>query len=193
MGRALPLAAVALVVGFGCSDGPDDAGDPAPGFARVQAEIDARDRDDPIPRLDLAVRGPARRDKVTLSQAEWKRRLTPARYAILRDGGTETPGGSPLLKEGRAGVFRCAACDDPLFPSDAKYDSGTGWPSFVRPVAAGTLWYRLDRAGGLRRVEILCARCDGHLGHVFDDGPTGRGGLRYCMNGDALTFRPASP
>jgi peptide-methionine (R)-S-oxide reductase len=124
---------------------------------------------------------------VSYSEAEWRRRLTPAQFRILRQKDTEVPGSSPLLKEHRRGTFLCAADGNPLFASNTKFESGTGWPSFWQPLGGGVLT-STDFAAGYPRTEVHCARCGGHLGHVFDDGPRPTG-KRYCMNGDALTFR----
>ncbi|ABD24669.1 Protein-methionine-S-oxide reductase [Novosphingobium aromaticivorans DSM 12444] len=123
------------------------------------------------------------------SDAEWRRLLTPEQYYILREAGTERPFTSPLLKEKRKGAFVCAADGNALFASGTKFESGTGWPSFWRPLprAVGT---SSDRTLGMVRTEVHCSQCGGHLGHVFDDGPPPTG-LRYCINGDALKFRPA--
>ena len=124
---------------------------------------------------------------VSYSEAEWRRRLTPAQFRILRDKGTEPPGSSSLNKEHRSGTFVCAADDNPLFSSRTKFDSGTGWPSFYRPLprAVGT---SRDWDIGVPRTEVHCARCGGHLGHRFEDGPPPTG-LRYCINGVALAFK----
>ncbi len=124
-----------------------------------------------------------------LTDAEWRARLSPEQYAILRQHATERPFTHPLNKEKRKGVFACAGCGQPLFASATKYDSGTGWPSFWRPLpgATGT---SVDHLLGYARTEVHCARCGGHLGHVFGDGPKPTG-QRYCMNGGALSFRPA--
>jgi peptide-methionine (R)-S-oxide reductase len=121
--------------------------------------------------------------------ADWRRLLTPAQYDVLRQHGTERPFSSPLDHEKRKGTFACAGCDLPLFASETKFDSGTGWPSFYRPLpdAVGT---SEDRSYFMQRTEVHCRRCGGHLGHVFDDGPPPTG-LRYCMNGVALKFTPA--
>ncbi|MBR1219737.1 peptide-methionine (R)-S-oxide reductase MsrB [Bradyrhizobium sp. U87765 SZCCT0131] len=128
--------------------------------------------------------------EVTRTPEEWRRQLTPAQYNILREHGTERPYTSPLNKEHRKGTFTCAGCDLPLFASETKFDSGTGWPSFYQPLpdAVGTTE---DRSFMMTRTEVHCRRCGGHLGHVFDDGPKPTG-LRYCMNGLSLSFRPAN-
>jgi peptide-methionine (R)-S-oxide reductase len=120
--------------------------------------------------------------------AEWRKQLTPAQYSVLRGHGTERPGSSPLNREKRKGTFVCAACALPLFSSDTKYESGTGWPSFWQPLP-DAIATTTDRLLIMARTEVHCRRCGGHLGHVFDDGPKPTG-LRYCMNGVSLDFRP---
>jgi peptide-methionine (R)-S-oxide reductase len=127
--------------------------------------------------------------EISYSDEEWRRRLTPEQYYVLREHGTERAGTSPLDREKRAGTFVCAGCELPLFPSETKYDSGTGWPSFWEPLdnAIGT---SVDRSLFMTRIEVHCRRCGGHLGHVFEDGPPPTG-LRYCMNGVAMKFIPA--
>ena len=127
--------------------------------------------------------------EITRSPQDWRKALGPQRYAVLREASTERPGTSPLLNEHRKGVFACAGCGLPLFASQTKFDSGTGWPSFYQPLPRAVAT-KTDRAFGMARTEVLCRRCGGHLGHVFDDGPRPTG-LRYCMNGLALVFRPA--
>jgi peptide-methionine (R)-S-oxide reductase len=129
--------------------------------------------------------------EIEKTDAEWRAQLTPQQYEILRKEGTERPWSSPLLKEHRKGTFACAGCDLPLFSSETKFESGTGWPSFYQPLddAVGTT---ADRTFGMLRTEVHCRRCGGHLGHVFEDGPKPTG-LRYCMDGFALVFHPASP
>ena len=126
--------------------------------------------------------------EVSYTDAEWRARLTPEQYRILRKEGTERAGSSPLNKEHRAGTFACAGCALPLFSSKTKFDSGTGWPSFWQPLehAVDTLE---DRSFGMTRTAVNCGNCGGHLGHVFDDGPRPTG-LRYCMNGVAMNFTP---
>ncbi|HWU04538.1 MAG TPA: peptide-methionine (R)-S-oxide reductase MsrB [Novosphingobium sp.] len=126
---------------------------------------------------------------VHYTEAEWRLRLTPAQFAILRQKATERPYTSPLLKEHRKGVFACAADGNALFETRTKFDSGTGWPSFWAPLP-GAVGTSIDHDIGEARTEVHCARCGGHLGHVFDDGPPPTG-KRYCMNGAAMVFRPA--
>ena len=128
--------------------------------------------------------------EVTKTDAEWHAILSDAAYNVLRKEGTEYPGTSPLLNEHRKGVFACAGCDLPLYSSETKFDSGTGWPSFWQeiPNAVGKT---VDRSLGMTRTEVHCRRCGGHLGHVFDDGPPPTG-LRHCINGVALSFKPAA-
>jgi len=132
---------------------------------------------------------PAIKFQVTHTPAEWRRMLGARRFAVLREAATEPPFSSPLLKEHRKGLFVCAGCGLPLFSSATKFESGTGWPSFWKPLG-GAVFTRADRSLGMLRTEVLCRRCGGHLGHVFDDGPKPTG-LRYCMNGLALGFRAA--
>jgi peptide-methionine (R)-S-oxide reductase len=130
----------------------------------------------------------AKQFEFSLDEAEWRSRLTKEQYYVLRDHGTERAGTSPLDKEKRAGTFACAGCGQPLFNSDTKFNSGTGWPSFYDPLAAA-VGTSVDRSFFMKRTEVHCARCGGHLGHVFEDGPKPTG-LRYCMNGVSLKFEP---
>jgi peptide-methionine (R)-S-oxide reductase len=128
------------------------------------------------------------RFEIEKSDEEWRRTLTPEQYTVLRGHGTERPGSCALLHEKRAGTFACAGCGLPLFVADRKFESGTGWPSFFSPLD-GALGSTVDRSLGMARTEVHCSRCGGHLGHVFEDGPPPTG-LRYCINGVALTFTP---
>ena len=132
---------------------------------------------------------PALHFAVNHTPAEWKKMLGPQRFAILRGAATERPFSSPLNKEHRRGIFTCAGCARPLFNSATKFESGTGWPSFWKPLARAIVT-RADKSLMMARTEVLCERCGGHLGHVFDDGPKPTG-LRYCINGLALRFRAA--
>jgi len=144
-------------------------------------------------RFDSAAQAHAADDanfEVHHSDAEWRALLTPAQYATLREEATERPFSSPLDHEMRRGTFACAGCALPLFSSGTKYDSHTGWPSFWQPLP-NAVAKRIDTTLGMQRDEVHCRRCGGHLGHVFDDGPPPTG-LRYCMNGVALTFSPVS-
>ena len=142
-------------------------------FALSSNTPDQREADFPFKRTD----------------AQWREQLGPEAYAILRKAGTEPPYSSPLLKEHRSGIFACAGCAAPLYASATKYDSRTGWPSFW-DVLPGRIVKRQDFKIGIPRTETVCANCGGHLGHVFEDGPKPTG-LRYCMNGLALSFQPA--
>ncbi len=128
-------------------------------------------------------------DVATLDEAGWRARLTPEQFRVLRQHGTERAGTSPLNAEKRPGAFACAGCGAKLFDADTKFDSGTGWPSFFAPLE-GAVGTTTDRKFFMTRTEVHCARCGGHLGHVFPDGPRPTG-LRYCMNGVAMRFEPA--
>lgn len=125
-------------------------------------------------------------EKIVKTKAQWRAELSREQYEILREKGTERPFSHPGFEKGD-GVFRCAGCGAVLFETDAKYDSGCGWPSFTAPIDTAAVTEHEDLSYNMRRTEILCARCDGHLGHVFDDGP-GPDGLRYCINGAVLDF-----
>jgi peptide-methionine (R)-S-oxide reductase len=127
-------------------------------------------------------------EKVKKTEAEWKEQLSPEQYKIVREKGTEAPFTSPLNDEKSEGTFKCVACGQPLFSSDAKFDSGTGWPSFDAPMGDEAVETEADNSMFMRRTEVLCSKCDAHLGHVFDDGPADTTGKRYCINGCALSF-----
>ncbi|NIJ08175.1 peptide-methionine (R)-S-oxide reductase [Sphingomonas vulcanisoli] len=139
---------------------------------------------------DTAPPAPPVHYEITLPDAEWRKRLSPAAYDVLRHEGTERPFSSPLNDEHRAGIFSCAGCALPAFSSKTKFNSGTGWPSFWQPLP-NAIGKTTDSSLGMERTEVHCRRCGGHLGHVFDDGPKPTG-LRYCMNGVAMTFKPGA-
>ena len=123
------------------------------------------------------------------SKEEWRGTLSDEQYRVLREAGTEAPGSGKLLHNKASGTYRCAGCGAPLFESDTKYDSGSGWPSFTAPVEGETVDEITDRGHGMERTEVRCKACEGHLGHVFPDGP-GDNGLRYCINSASLNFEP---
>ncbi len=128
-------------------------------------------------------------ERISKSDAEWRAQLTPDQYRVTREHGTERAGSSPLNAEKREGVFTCVCCGAPLFSSGTKFESGTGWPSFYQPMEKDVVSEHEDRSFMMRRTEVRCAHCEAHLGHVFRDGPQPTG-LRYCMNGVALEFKP---
>jgi peptide-methionine (R)-S-oxide reductase len=133
---------------------------------------------------------PSGHEKIVKPDAEWRAALTPEQYRITRRLCTVRPGSSPLNGEKRQGTFACVGCGEPLFASEAKFESDTGWPSFDKPVSQTAVEEHNDDSLHMRRTEVRCARCEAHLGHVFPDGPRHTTGLRYCINGAALTFKP---
>jgi peptide-methionine (R)-S-oxide reductase len=130
--------------------------------------------------------------KIQKSDAEWRAELTPEQYAVLRQKGTERPFTGEYVHEKQPGVYTCAACGQELFSSDTKFDSGSGWPSFWDVIEQGHVELHTDRSHFMVRTEVVCSRCGGHLGHVFEDGPRDQTGLRYCINSAALKLRPES-
>ena len=129
-------------------------------------------------------------EKVRKTEAEWREQLTPEEYHVAREAGTERPFSGRYAGEKRPGTYRCVGCGLPLFDAATKFESGTGWPSFTQPVESSHVEEHTDTSLGMRRTEVLCARCDSHLGHVFPDGPRPTG-LRYCMNSASLSFEPS--
>lgn len=128
-------------------------------------------------------------DKIEKDEAQWRKELTPMQYAVLRQKATEEPFKGRYTNATVPGTYMCAGCGQPLFESDAKFNSGCGWPSFTQPVGAASVAEKSDTTHGMVRTEVLCSKCDGHLGHVFEDGP-GENGLRYCINSAALNLKP---
>lgn len=129
-------------------------------------------------------------DKIQLTEEEWRERLSPEQYAILRLAGTERAFTGKYEKNKATGVYMCAGCGAPLFASETKYNSGSGWPSYTAPLKGGAVDEHRDVSHGMIRTEVRCAKCDGHLGHVFPDGPQDQGGMRYCINSASLDFKP---
>ena len=173
MKRYLPwvLAAAAILVAVGFQSRIQEAQKKYYGGLKVENE------------------SPKRKDKLVLSDAEWKKKLTEEQYRILRKKGTEAAFCSEFLDNKKDGTYHCVGCDLPLFKSDAKFKSGSGWPAFFQPVNRKDVWLKEDLSFNMYRLEVLCAKCDSHLGHVFTDGPKDKGGLRYCINGECLTFK----
>lgn len=134
-----------------------------------------------------AYQSPKRKDKVVKTDEEWKKQLTAEQYRILRSKGTEPAFCTKMHDNHEDGIYYCVGCKLPLFKSDSKFVSGTGWPSFFQPATKDAIWQKPDYSLGMKRMEVLCARCDGHLGHVFDDGPKPTG-LRFCINSEVLKF-----
>lgn len=178
----LPLALLTTLLALACNSQPKATTTTNATVSTVSAQVPDY-RYDPPAEAGVVI-------PFDTTEAYWRSILTDQEYEILREDGTERSFTSPLLDEKRAGIFTCACCGLPLFASETKYESGTGWPSFYQPIDEAYIRQDVDTRYGMRRVEVSCARCNGHLGHVFPDGPEPTG-LRYCLNGASLDFVPA--
>ena len=176
----LVLLFAALTCACGCGDG-------RAGSSRVPSGAGGPEGLDTVKLYSIAERGYVMKEKVVKTDEEWKKILTPEQFKVTRQRGTELACSGPYWNHHEKGIYKCVCCGTDLFRSDTKFESATGWPSFFSPVAPENIRLESDKSFGMARTEVLCARCDAHLGHVFDDGPKPTG-LRYCMNSVALIF-----
>jgi peptide methionine sulfoxide reductase msrA/msrB len=189
--RSLPLVVALILLPLLSACDPQQQASAAPDDAGSKDERNAPMATIRLMKEDGTLSEQVEVPKLVLSDAEWKKRLTPEQYRIARSAGTERPFCSGLLENKGKGVYACVGCNLPLFTSDTKFESGTGWPSFFQPIAKENVAEKPDHSHGMTRVEVNCARCDSHLGHVFEDGPRPTG-LRFCINGEVLKFVPTA-
>ncbi|GIV02992.1 MAG: peptide-methionine (R)-S-oxide reductase [Armatimonadetes bacterium] len=183
----LPVLAIVFLA-FRTQQGGQKAGDQAPGEILGWRVENGRFAEGPF--KGYLCQSPERPDKIVRSEEEWQKILTPEQYRILRNQGTEPAFCGRFYDNHQEGYYTVVGCGQPVFKSDHKFDSGTGWPSFFQPYDQDAIWLRPDYSHGMVRLEVLCSKCDGHLGHVFTDGPKEKGGLRFCINSEVLEFHP---